>query len=154
MTSHVVIRSEPEINLLTRSKDTELNTDLGLASLCEQIETYKDVLGTADSVTFARSSKDEDWQLLYIETLSGNVIATTECYERTSIDYNMLGGAVPICLCLKHKTTGAERHYKASARFKKIDDSGHFETLIKPISEDFEEWDLVTEVDPKIRTGG
>ena len=49
-------------------------------------------------------------------------------------------------LGLKHKTTGAERHYKASARFKKIDDSGHFETLIKPIPEDFEEWDLVSMV--------
>ena len=59
-------------------------------------------------------------------------------------DYNVLRGAIPICLCLKHKTTGTERHYKSSAMLKKIDDSGHFETVFKPIPGDLGEWDLVS----------
>lgn len=146
-TSHIVIRADPEINLLTRSNDTEDNTDIDLSSLCQRLETYKDVLETADSITFARSSKDDEWQLLYIETKSGHVIATTDCYEKTSKDLNILRGAVPICLCLKHRVTGAERHYKTSAKLKKIDeaeDSEHYGMTIHPIPSDFEEWEVTS----------
>ena len=145
-TSHVVIRLNPEINLLTRSKDTEVDTDIGLASLCEQMETHKDILASAESATFARSTKEEDWRLRYIETSSGNVIATAECYEETSRVYNVLRGAIPIRLCLKHKTTGAERHYKTSAKFTRIGESGRFETSITPIPSDLGEWELVAVV--------
>ena len=146
-TSHIVIRADPEINLLTKSENTKDNTDIGLSSLCQQLETYKDVLGTADSITFARSNKDDEWQLLYIETKSGHVIATTDCYEKTSKDLNILRGAAPICLCLKHRVTGAERHYKTSAKFKKIDeaeDSEHYGMTIHPIPPDFEEWEVTS----------
>ena len=146
-TSHIVIRADPEINLLTRSESTEDNTDIGLSSLCQRLEIYKDVLETADSITFARSSKDDEWQLLYIETKSGHVIATTNCYEKTSKDLNILRGAVAICLCLKHRSTGAERHYKTSAKFKKIDeaeDSEHYGMTIHPIPSDFEEWEVTS----------
>ena len=131
---------------MTRSKDTELNTDIGLDSLCEQMETHKDLLASADSVTFARSAREEDWRLRYIETSSGNVIATAECYEETSRVYNVLRGAIPICLSLKHKTTGAERHHKTSAKFTKLDESGRFEMSITPIPTDLGEWELVAVV--------
>ena len=40
-TMHIVINSEPEINLLTKCRDLESNSDIKLSSLCEQIERHK-----------------------------------------------------------------------------------------------------------------
>ena len=143
VTSHLVIKAEPQVNLLTRSDDPELNSEIGLRSLCEQMEKCKDLLESADSVTFARSSKDEEWKLLYIETSSGNVIVTADCYEKTLDAYDRLTNRVAAHLYLRHKVDGTEGHYKTFATLKKIDESGHFQMKFEPIPDDIEEWDLV-----------
>ena len=143
VTSHIIIMATPEINLLTRGKQTELNTDIGLPSLCEQMEIHKDILEDADSVTFARITKDEDWRLLHIQTSSGRVIATAECYATTLRVYDAIRRSVPICICLKHKTTGEECHYKTSAILTKVDEQGHFRAEFNQIPPDLEQWEVV-----------
>ena len=142
VTSHIVINAEPEINLLTKNTDVKGDTDISLSSLCNQMEAHKDILESAVSVTFARSSRSEQWQLRYIELSSGKVIATAECYDETMRDYNILQGALPVCLCLRHKSTRVERHFKTSARFTKGDEPNHYEMKIKPVPSDFNDWEM------------
>lgn len=105
-TCHIVILGDLEIHLLTRSSDIENQTNISLGSLCKQLQVHADELNSAESVTFARTGQDEDWELLYIETASGTVIASSQCYERTLEAYDDLRRTIPICLCLEHNNTG------------------------------------------------
>ena len=143
-TSHLVIGTNPEINLLTRTTRLEQDTDVGLGSLVSQMELHKDLLASAESVTFARSDGKTPWRLLYMETSSGNVITTADCYEETTRSLNLVRGAIPAVLCLRNKGTGLERRYETSVRLKKTDESGNFEAMINPIPEDWDEWDMVS----------
>ena len=156
-TLHLVIDAKPEINLLTKNIQLEDNTDISLRSLCEQMEKYKDLLVTGDSVTFSRSAKNEDWQILYLETSSGNVMASAECYAGTMADYEMHKRGVPVCICLKHKTTKDERHYKTSALLTDIDEQGYGRIVFKRLPEDVSEWEImsvVLELDDDSHTSG
>ena len=151
VTSHIVVQRVPEIHLLTRCHDVEDNTDIGLESLCKQMEAHKDLLESAESVTLARSGRSEDWKVLYIETATGTVIAPVEQYEATSEAYERHQQSVPICLCLKHKDTGEERHYKTSAAFTEISEDGHFRMKFNSYPDDIRQWEIVEVV---IERGG
>ena len=142
-TSHLVLKGDVEINLLTRCTDIEQQTDLGLSSLCEQMERFKDLVELAESITLARNHQTEDWELLYIETSDGNVIATAECYESTVEAYQTLRWSLPVCLCLVHKMNGGERHYKTLARFDKLDEHGSYRMTITRYPEDIDDWQIV-----------
>ena len=72
-TSHVIIDAKPQIHLLTRSREADHNTEIGIESLVKQIELHQDLVKHADSITFARTSKAEDWKFLYLTTKSGNL---------------------------------------------------------------------------------
>ena len=143
VTSHIVVQRVPEIHLLTRCYDVENNTDIGLASLCKQLEAHKDLLESAESVTLARANSNEDWKVLYIETAAGTVIAPAERYEATSEAYEKHKQSFPICLCLKHKDTGEERHYKTSATFTEISGDGHFRMQFNNYPDDIQQWEIV-----------
>ena len=151
VTSHIVVQRVPEIHLLTRCHDVEDNTDIGLESLRKQIEAHKDLLESAESVTLARSDRSEDWKVLYIETVTGTVIAPAEQYEATSEAYERHQQSLPICLCLKHKDTGEERHYKTSAAFTEISEDGHFRMKFNSYPDDIQQWEIVEVV---IERGG
>lgn len=139
-TTHIVVNGDLTIHLLTKATDIEEQTDVGLASLCSQLEKYKDLLDSAESLTLSRSNKHEEWQVIYIETESGTVLAVAECYEETVEAYEKLKRSVPICLCMEHKITGEERHYKTSAIFTRLDDDGHFQMRFNDYPQDIEEW--------------
>ena len=141
-TSHIVILGDLEIHLLTRNSDIENQTNISLASLRKQMEIYADELDSAESVTFARTYQAGDWELHYIETASGTVIASSQCYEQTVEAYDALRRTMPICLCLEHNETGEERHYQTSATFTETDVEGDFQMAIRPIPDDIAEWHI------------
>ena len=151
VTSHIVVQRVPEIHLLTRCYGVENNTDIGLASLCKQLEAHKDLLESAESVTLARENRNEDWKVLYIETAAGTVVAPAKWYEATSEAYEKHKQSFPICLCLKHKDTGEERHYKTSAVFTEISEDGHFQMQFNSYPNDIQQWEIVEVV---IERGG
>ena len=142
-TAHIVVNGDVEINLLTRCPDIERHTELGLVSLCKQIERIKDLVESAESVTFTRNDETEEWELLYIETSDGNVIATAECYQSTVDAYQTLRRSFPICLCLENKNTGEEMHYKTFARFDPLGDPGNYRMTIDRFPQDIAQWLLV-----------
>ena len=142
-TSHVILDGELTVHLLTKADDIEGQTDLGLASLCRQLEEHKDLLDSAESVTLSRGNKDEDWKVNYIETASGTVIVASECYEKTLEDYDRHKRSVPICLCMRHKVTGEERHYKTSAVFTRLDDDGRFQMRFNDYPQDIDDWEVL-----------
>ena len=151
VTSHVVVKGDVEVHLLTRSPNLEGNSDMGLASLCKQIEAHKDLLDSAESITLARRAEEEEWQMLYIETESGTVISTSDCYDTTSAAYETHQRSFPICICLKHKESGEELHYKTSAMFVEVNDDGHFRMKFNGYPADAEDWDIIEVV---VEVGG
>ena len=142
VTSHVIINVEPQIHLLTRSYEIDQCTHIGIDSLCRQMELHKDLLEDADSITFARTAKDEEWQFLYITTKLGKVITTEDRYEATVRRRGEIAKTIPICLCLEHKTTREERHYETTAMATKLDEDGIFQFKFNSIPDDLEEYEL------------
>ena len=144
VTSQITINMEPQINLLTKGQETEQNTELSIESLCRQMELHQDLLEAADSVTFGRSSKDEEWKFLYIITKSGNVIATEDCYLATLEKVEDIAMTRPFCLCLEHKTTKEERHYETTAVVTLLDDDGNVQLKFNSFPKDIGEWELTS----------
>ena len=142
VTSHVIINVEPQVHLLTRSHDIDQCTQIGIDSLCRQMELRKDLLEDADSITFARTAKDEEWKFLYITTKSGKVITTGDCYEATVRRRGEIAKRLPICLCLEHKATKEERHYETTAMAIKLDEDGRFQFKFDVVPDDLEEYEL------------
>ena len=142
VTSQVIIKTQPQICLLTRGEHAEQNTDIGIGSLCVQLELLKDISEKADSITFARGAKDENWRFLYMTTSEGKVIAPEGCYLDTVNKLEEIARTRPVCLCLKHKTTGEERHYETTGVFTPSDEQGRFRVTFNSSPQDLQEWEI------------
>ena len=145
VTSHLVIDAEPQIHLLTRSQDADHNTEIGIESLVKQIELHQDLIKQADSITFARTAKAEDWKFLYLTTKSGNLIATEECYVHTLEALERLdeiARTIPICICMEHKETKEERHHETTAVVTSLSDDNQFQLRFNSYPEDIEQWEI------------
>ena len=142
VTSHVIINVEPQIHLLTRCREIGQNTEIGIDSLCRQLELHQDLLESADSITFARTTKDEEWKLLYITTKSGKVITTEDCYQATLRKRESISKTLPVCLCLEHKNTKEERHFETTALVTSLADPGMFRFKFNSFPDDFDEYEL------------
>ena len=145
-TSHIVFSGNPDIHLLTRNSNIEEQTDISLGTLCRQMEVHADLLDLAESVTFARDDKNEDWHLLYIETSMGTVIASNQSYQATSEAYIALQRSIPVCLCLAHKITREERHYKTSAILTSLGEDGRYTMEFRQPPQDMSQWALMNVV--------
>ena len=60
-------------------------------------------------------------------TSDGKVIAAEDSYLRTITRREEIARTKPVCVCLKHKVTGEERHHETTAVFTKVDEAGRFE---------------------------
>ena len=140
-TAHVIIYAEPQIHLLTRSHELERNFDIGLESLCRQLDLRNDLLEEADSVTFARREKNQEWTFLYATTKSGSIIASQECHEATLQRVEEIRRTKRICVCLKHKRTGAEWHYETTALFIPTDDPDRCTIRFDSYPEATDDWE-------------
>ncbi len=144
VTSDLIIDTEPRIHLLTRGHNVEENTEIGLASLCKQLELRQDLLKDSDSITFARSKKDEEWNFLYATTKSGRVITTEEWHGTTLDRLESIARTKRVCLCLEHKTTKEERHLETTAEFTPTGEQGGYQLKFNSASPDLlDEWDLI-----------
>ena len=85
MTSQIIINSDPQIILITKGENTEQNTEVGIKSLTKQLELWRGLLEKADSITFARESKDEEWEFLHMTTSEGKVVAAEDSYLKTAL---------------------------------------------------------------------
>ena len=142
VTSCIIINSKPQINLLTRSRQIEDDTEMGIESLVEQLELHQDLMGEADSIAFARKSKEEEWGFLYLTTKSGNLIAKEECYLDTLNKREEIAKTFPVCICMEHRETKEERHYETTAIVTSISDDGRVQLKFGSYPSDIDEWEM------------
>ena len=80
--TRIVLPGDPELNLLTRTdRDAEFQ-ELNLKEIIAEMQKYSDLLQEADSVTLGRDGKSS-WEFLYLTTMSGKVIGTSICFDKT-----------------------------------------------------------------------
>ena len=142
VTSHMIIKSDPQIHLLTRSQDPEHNTEIGIESLAKQLELYQDLVKDADSVTFARKTRKEEWAFLYATTKSGKIITTERCYLDTLKKREEIAKTFPICICMEHKETKEERHYETTVVIVSLSDDGEMQLKFNSFPADIDEWEI------------
>lgn len=146
VTSHIIINSEPQIDLLTRSQQIEHDTEIGIESLVKQMELYQDLIEEADSITFARTTRDEEWKFLYLTTKSGKIIAAEECYMKTIEKREEIARTIRVCVCLEHKETAEERHYETTAVITSISDNGRVRVEFRSFPPDIDDWEITAMV--------
>lgn len=142
VTSHIVINSEPQVHLLTRSEQVERDTEVGIESLANQMELHQDLVKDADSITFARTTKNEEWKFLYLTTRSGKIIATEECYLETIDKREEIARTIRICICMEHKETRQERHYETTAMVTSTSEDGRIQFKFGSYPSDIDDWEI------------
>ena len=142
VTVHLILDTEPQIHLLARVHEADEITDLEIGALCQQMELYKDLFEVASSVTLGRTTTAGKWELLYITTNSGSVIAPESGYRATIARLEEISRTFPICLCLVHKKTGEELHHETTAKITPLDEHGKFRFESNSIPKDFDDWKL------------
>ena len=80
--TQIDIPGDVDLILLTRTESDADFQNVDLKQLHSEVEKYGDLLQEADSVTFGREGKG-NWELLHMTTVSGKVIGTSSCFERT-----------------------------------------------------------------------
>ena len=142
VTSEIIVNVDPQIILITTGQHTEQQTDIGIQSLTKHLELWESLLHKADSITFVRESKNEEWIFLHITTSDGKVIAAEDSYLRTITRREEIARTKPVCVYLKHKVTGEERHHETTAVFTKVDEAGRFEVKFNSFPQDLEHWEI------------
>ena len=142
VTSEIIVNVDPQIILITTGQHTEQQTDIGIQSLTKHLELWEPLLHKADSITFVRESKNEEWIFLHMTTSDGKVIAAEDSYLRTITRREEIARTKPVCVCLKHKVTGEERHHETTAVFTKVDEAGRFELKFNSFPQDLEHWEI------------
>ena len=74
VTSEIIVNVDPQIILITTGQHTEQQTDIGIQSLTKHLELWESLLHKADSITFVRESKNEEWIFLHMTTSDGSAI--------------------------------------------------------------------------------
>ena len=144
VTSHVIVNSEPLIHLLTRSQEVERDTEIGLESLAKQIEQHQDLIREADSVTFARTTKDDDWNFLYLTTKSGKIIAAEDCYARTLEKRDEIARTLHVRIYMEHKETREERQYETTIVITSISEDGKVQFKFGSYPPDINDWEITS----------
>ena len=142
VTSQIIVNVDPQIILITTGQHTEQQTDIGIQSLTKHLELWESLLHKADSITFVRESKNEEWIFLHMTTSDGKVIAAEDSYLRTITRREDIARTKPVCVYLKHKVTGEERHHETTAVFTKVDEAGRFEVKFNSFPQDLEHWEI------------
>ena len=75
-------------------------------------------------------------------TSDGKVIAAEDSHLRTITRREDIARTKPICVYLKHKVTGEERHHETTAVFTKVDEAGRFEVKFNSFPQDLEHWEI------------
>lgn len=154
VTQHITLKTDPEINLITRSNDLRQNLELDPAQIQYALEKCEEILKVADSLTLYRENQKQDWKFRYATTRDGKVITTKAVYRESVRELERITRSRPICICMKNKETGEEFHYETTAEFQPTSkDNGeatfrmHFS---KPSQLEDENWEVTGIVlDPK-----
>ena len=123
-TAVVTIKTQPEINLVTRNRDVSEHLDFDADQLARILKKYDSVIRDSDSITFYRETKEQDWKFRYSTTPDGKVITTKATYGETIHELERLRRTWPVCICLKNTETGEDHHYETSAEMQPIDSDG------------------------------
>ena len=154
VTQHITLKTDPEINLITRSKDLDQQLDLDSEQIRSALGKYEGILKMADSITLFRENQNQEWKLRYATTRDGEVITTKVAYRETVRELERIQRSKPICVCMKNRETGEEYHQEVVAEFKSISEDAdgsviqfHFEKF--PKLQD-PEWEVTAiTLDPK-----
>lgn len=79
----MVVPNEIELILLARMKQNQDLPAVRLGDIVEELSKYGDLLSKADSITLALSEENQ-WEFQYMRTTDGKILASNECYDRTS----------------------------------------------------------------------
>ena len=120
----VTIKTQPEINLVTRNRDVSVHLDFDADQLARILKKYDSVIKGSDSITFYRETNEQDWKFRYATTPDGKVITTKETYGETIHELDRLSRTWPVCICLRNTETGEDHHYETSAEIQPIDSEG------------------------------
>ena len=82
----IVVPNDIDLILLIQIDRDEEFPSINLNKLTTEMEKYGDLLQQAEEVTFARTGVD-DWEFQYLKTRTGEVFGTSECYKRTTQQY-------------------------------------------------------------------
>ena len=154
VTQHITLKTDPEINLITRSNYLTQNLELDPAQIQYALEKCKEILKVADSLTLYRENQKQNWKFRYATTRDGKAITTKAVYCESVRELERITRSRPICICMKNRETGDEFHYETTAEFQPISkDDGeakfrmHFS---KPPQLEDENWEVAGIVlDPK-----
>ena len=116
----VTLKTEPEINLITRSREVSGQMDLNANQMRRALEKYSEVIKDADSITFYRENKEQEWNFRYATTPDGKVITTKDTYRETANELERLRRIIPICVCMRNTITGETDHHETLAEFQPI----------------------------------
>ena len=146
VTQHITLKTDPEINLITRSNDLTQNLELDQAQVQNALDRCNEILKVADSLTLYHENQKQDWKFRYATTHDGKVITTKAVYRESERERERITRSRPICICMKNKATGEEFHYETTAEFQPIsNDDGeanfrmHFS---KPPQLEDENWEV------------
>ena len=146
VTQHITLKTDPEINLITRSNDLTQNLELDPAQVQNALDRCNEILEVADSLTLYRENQKQDWKFRYATTHDGKVITTKAVYRESVRELERITRSRPICICMKNRATDQEFHYETTAEFQPVsDDDGeasfrfHFR---KPPQLEDENWEV------------
>ena len=154
VTQHITLKTDPVIDLITRSNDLTQSLELDPAQIQHALEKCKEILKVADSITLYRENQKQEWKFRYATTRDGKVITTKAVYRETVRELERITRSRPICICMKNRATGEEFHHETIAEFQPIskdDGEEDFRILfsIPPQLED-ENWEVTRIVlDPR-----
>ena len=83
VTQHITLKTDPEINLITRRKDLDQQMDLDPEQILSDLGKYEEILKMAESITLFRGNENQEWKLRYATTRDGEVITTKVAYRET-----------------------------------------------------------------------
>ena len=154
VTQHITLKTDPEINLITRSNYLTQNLELDPAQIQYALEKCKEILKVADSLTLYRETQKQDWKFRYATTRDGKAITTKAVYRESVRELERITRSRPICICMKNRETGDEFHYETTAEFQPIskdDGEANFRMhFSKPPQLEDENWEVAGIVmDPK-----
>ena len=154
VTQHITLKTDPEINLITRSNDLTQNLDLDPTQIQYALEKCKEILKVADSLTLYRENQKQDWKFRYATTRDGKVITTKAVYRESVRELERITRSRPICICMTNRATGEEFHYETAAEFQPIsrdDGEANFRMhFSKPPQLEDENWEVTAIVlDPR-----
>ena len=154
VTQHITLKTDPEINLITRSADLTQNLELDPAQIQYALEKCEEILKVADSLTLYRENQKQHWKFRYATTRDGKVITTKAVYRESVRELERITRSRPICICMKNKETGEEFHHETIAEFQPIskdDGEANFRMhFSKPPRLEDENWEVIGIVlDPK-----